>query len=59
LIISLDCTDVMHMREMARQQLLGDREVVADSLAGRECPRMGAVAADRLLFIERLLEILA
>lgn len=46
--------DLPHVREMVRQQLLGDRELLRDIDAGREDPRRRTGVIDRLQFVEGL-----
>lgn len=46
--------DLPHLREMVRQQLLGDRELLRDIDAGREDPRRRTDVIDRLQFVEDL-----
>lgn len=55
--ITLDFCDaeVGHLREMGRQQLLGDCEAIVDSLSGRESCLVGMEASERVLFTSQLL----
>jgi hypothetical protein len=46
--------DVRHIREMTRQQILGDRELLRDIDAGREVSFERQQVVDRLFFVERL-----
>lgn len=47
--------DIGHLREMGRQQLLGDCESIVDSLSGRESCLVGIEASERVLFASRLI----
>jgi hypothetical protein len=47
--------EIEHLREMGRQQLLGDREAVIDSLQGRGAPMDGVQASERIVFVSRLM----
>lgn len=50
--------EVDHLREMVRQQLLGDVELLRDCLAAREDPEMRLAVAERLRFVRRLGDML-
>lgn len=45
--------DIRHIREICRQQILGDRELLQDIDAGRETDVDRQEAIDRLFFVER------
>lgn len=52
--IKLDEKSVIHMREVLRQQLLGDEELMRDVLAGREDPEIRLIVSDRMRVVRRL-----
>lgn len=49
---------VSYVREMVRQQLLGDRELLQDALAGREDPSVRLEVAARLRYIADIADML-
>ena len=48
--------EVPFVQEMFRQQLLGDRELLADTIAGREDPERRIEIAERLACVRRMAE---
>lgn len=46
--------NLKHLREMVRQQYLGDREMLRDCIAGREDPELRLNLANRITWLRRL-----
>lgn len=46
--------DIVHVQEICRQQILGDRELLRDIDAGRETELDRGLVVDRLFFVERV-----
>lgn len=53
--ITFEASEIRHLEEMGRQQLLADYESVADSVDGAESVIVGMEAGDRFIFVARLL----
>jgi hypothetical protein len=49
--------DIVHLHEMIRQQILGDRELLRDVDRGYETELDRQTVVDRLFFIERLARV--
>lgn len=53
--ITFEEQEIVHLREMGRQQLLADYETIIDCLDGREDSWLADEAGERFLFTSRLL----